>query len=68
MTGDDVAEIKRILSLFQSEDELYLAANYWPRAWIRQAKCNPDVHVEFGGERAEVSGDYTVVPIEDGRS
>ncbi len=65
MTGDDGAEIKRVLSLFQSEGELYLAANHWPRAWFRQAKRNPEVHIEFGGERAAESGDYTVVPIDE---
>ena len=64
MTGDDGAEIKRVLSLFQSEGELYLAANHWPRAWFRQAKRNPDVHIEFGSERAEMSGNYTVIPID----
>ena len=65
MTGDDGEEIKRVLSLFQSEGELYLAANHWPRAWFRQAKRNPDVHIEFGGERAPDSGNFTVIPIDD---
>ncbi len=65
MTDDDGAESKRVLSLFQSEGELYLAANHWPRAWFRQVKSNPDVHLEFSGERAELTGDYTVVPISD---
>ena len=65
MTGDDGAEIKRVLSLFQSEGELYLAANHWPRAWFRQAKRNPEVHLEFAGERTELTGNYRVIPIDD---
>lgn len=65
MTGDDGEEIKRVLSLFQSEGELYLAANHWPRAWFRQAERNPDVHIEFGGERAADSGNFTVIPIDE---
>ncbi|MEM8767581.1 MAG: hypothetical protein AAGE43_09070 [Pseudomonadota bacterium] len=47
MTDDDGEESKRVLSLFESEGELYLAANHWPRAWFRQVKENPDIHIEF---------------------
>ena len=64
VTEDDGSKSKRVLSLFQSQGELYLAANHWPRAWFRQAKKNPNVHIEFGGDRAAQSGDYTVTLIE----
>jgi len=65
MTDDDGTQITRVLSLFESDGELYLAANHWPRAWFRQVKRNPEVHIEFGGERAAESGNYTVAPIAD---
>ena len=64
VTEDDGSQSKRVLSLFQSQGELYLAANHWPRAWFRQVQSNPDVHIEFSGERATQSGRYTAVPVE----
>ena len=33
VTQDDGSKNDRVLSLFQSEGELYLAANHWPRAF-----------------------------------
>lgn len=64
LTEDDGSKTQRVLSLFESQDQLYLAANHWPRAWFNQVKENPDVHIEFGAERAEQSGDYTAVYVE----
>ena len=64
LTEDDGSETQRVLSLFESQDEMYLAANHWPRAWFSQVQQNPDVRIEFGGERAAQSGDYTAVPVE----
>ena len=64
VTEDDGTESKRVLSLFESQGELYLAANHWPRAWFRQVKRNPNVHIEFGGARAEQSGNFTAIPID----
>jgi len=64
LTEDDGSESQRVLSLFESQDELYLAANHWPRAWFSQVQRNPDVRIEFGGARAAQSGDYTAVPVE----
>lgn len=63
VTEDDGNRSQRVLSLFESQGELYLAANHWPRAWFRQVKENPDVHIEFGGAHSAVSGDYTTVLI-----
>jgi len=65
VTEDDGSKTERVLSLFQSEGELYLAANHWPRAWFRQVLKKPDVHIEFGGERAGQSGNYVAIPIND---
>lgn len=63
VTEDDGSKTQRVLSLFQSQGELYLAANHWPRAWFRQVQKNPDVHIEFGGDRATQSGNYTALPV-----
>jgi hypothetical protein len=64
LTEDDGSKKQRVLSLFKSQGELYLAANHWPRAWFRQVKKNPEVHIEFGGAHAAQSGDYTALPVE----
>ena len=64
VTEDDGSQTKKVLSLFQSEDELYLAANHWPRAWFRQVQKNPNVHIEFGGEHKDLSGEFTAIPVE----
>ncbi len=64
-TGNDGAEQQRVLSLFQSQGELYLAANHWPRGWFTTVKQNPDVHIEFSGDRAGLTGDYLAVTIGD---
>jgi hypothetical protein len=61
LTEDDGNESQRVLSLFESQGELYLAANHWPRAWFRQVEQNPEVHIEFGGAHSAQSGDYTAV-------
>lgn len=65
VTEDDGSKSQRVLSLFQSQGELYLAANHWPRAWFRQVQKQPNVHLEFGGERADRSGHYVAIPISD---
>ena len=64
LTEDDGSKTQRVLSLFKSQDQLYLAANHWPRAWFSQLEENPDVHVEFGGAHTAQSGDYTAVPVD----
>lgn len=42
----------RVLSLLKSDDQLYVAANHWPRAWYKRALANPDVELTMDGERA----------------
>lgn len=64
LTQDDGNKKQRVLSLFESQDQLYLAANHWPRAWFKQVLKQPDVHIEFGGAHSAQSGDYTAVPVE----
>lgn len=49
----------RVLSRIVSNDQLYVAANHWPRAWYRQALRNPEVLIEMDGGRAA----YVAVPV-----
>jgi len=53
-TGHD-----RVVSRLESDGQLYVAANHWPRAWYRRALANPDVHATIEGKQ----GDYRAVPV-----
>jgi hypothetical protein len=50
----------RVVSRLESDGQLYVAANHWPRAWFERALANPDVQVTLEGER----GDYRAVPVD----
>ncbi len=60
-TDDEGTTNDRVLSRLESNGQLYVAANHWPRAWYHQALANPRVHVTLDGER----GDYLAVPVDD---
>ena len=49
----------RVVSRLDSDGQLYVAANHWPRAWYNRALENPDVQVTLDGEK----GDYRAVPV-----
>ena len=49
----------RVLSRLESDGQLYVAANHWPRAWYNRALENPAVQVTLGDEK----GDYRAVPV-----
>ena len=49
----------RVLSTLESDGQLYVAVNHWPRAWYRRAIANPAVRISRDGE----SGDYVAVPV-----
>jgi hypothetical protein len=51
----------RVLARLQSGDQLYVAANHWPRAWYEQALENPKVDATIDGERHA----YLAVPVSD---
>jgi hypothetical protein len=51
----------RVLSRLDSNGQLYVAANHWPRAWYHQALANPDVQVTIDDETA----DYRAVRVTD---
>jgi hypothetical protein len=53
-TGHD-----RVVSRLESNGQLYVAANHWPRAWYRRALANPDVQATIDDKQ----GDYRAVPV-----
>lgn len=57
-TAADGSSNDRVLSRLESDGQLFVAANHWPRAWYRQALENPQVQVTLG----EVKGPYLAVP------
>jgi hypothetical protein len=50
----------RVLSLLESDDQLYVAANHWPRGWYNDVLEIPEVQVTRDGETA----DYLVVELD----
>jgi hypothetical protein len=50
---------ERVVSRLDSNGQLYVAANHWPRAWYERALENPDVQVTLDGETAA----YQAVPV-----
>lgn len=60
VAGDDGAPHSRVVSRLESQGNVYVAANHWPRAWYYQALENPEVQVEYQGETRE----YRAVPVE----
>ena len=57
----DGSEHPRVVSRLESGDELFVAANHWPRAWYRRALANPSVRIEAEG----IDGAYAAVPATD---
>jgi hypothetical protein len=49
----------RVVSRLESNGQLYVAANHWPRAWYARALENPEVGVSLEGEKA----DYLAVAV-----
>jgi hypothetical protein len=49
----------RVLALLESDGQLYVSANHWPRAWYNRALANPKVQVTRDGEQ----GNYLAVPV-----
>ena len=56
---EDGTPHNRVVSRLESDGQLYVAANHWPRAWYNRALENPDVQVTLDGEK----GDYRAVPV-----
>ena len=60
-TDADGTANDRVLSRLESNGQLYVAANHWPRAWYNRALENPKVQVALGGEKRA----YLAVPVAD---
>ncbi len=56
----DGSSHERVLSPIDEGEQLYVAANHWPRAWYRRALINPEVSVRREG----VTTDYRAVPVD----
>ena len=60
-TDDDGTTNDRVLARLESNGQLFVAANHWPRAWYKQALENPSVQVAVDGEK----GAYLAIPVTD---
>ena len=60
-TDEDGATNDRVLARLESNGQLFVAANHWPRAWYKQALENPSVQVTVDGEKRA----YLAVPATD---
>ena len=58
-TARDGSSTDRVLGRLESDGQLFVAANHWPRAWYQRALENPKVQVGLDGEKA----DYLAVPV-----
>ncbi len=58
-TGEDGTPNDRVLARLESNGQLYVSANHWPRAWYNRALENPNVQVTLDGEK----GNYLAVPV-----
>ena len=57
--SEDGTPHDRVLARLESDGQLYVAANHWPRAWYNRALENPSVQATFAGEK----GSYLAVPV-----
>ena len=60
-SDNDGKKYRRVLSRLDSNGQLYVARNHWPRAWHRRALNNSKVEVVMDG--AEVN--YVAVPVSE---
>lgn len=60
-TDEDGATNERVLARLESNGQLFVAANHWPRAWYRQALENPSVQIAVDGGKAA----YLAIPVTD---
>ena len=58
-TAADGTSIPRVLARMESDGQLFVSANHWPRGWRNRALANPNVQVTLDdGQPA----DYLAVP------
>ena len=56
---DDGDSHDRVVSRLESDSQIYVAANHWPRAWYNRLLQKPEVQATLDGEER----DYLAVPI-----
>ena len=49
----------RVVSRIESDGQLYVAANHWPRAWYNRALKNSEIQILLDGEKT----DRRAVPV-----
>lgn len=59
ITDDEGTTHDRVVSYLESNGQVYVAANHWPRAWYSDALENPSVRVTRNGEERA----YVAVPV-----
>jgi hypothetical protein len=60
-TDEDGSTNGRVVARLVSNDQLYVAANHWPRAWFNDVQDNPDVQVTMAGE----TNNYLAVAVSE---
>ena len=58
---EDGTKHDRVLARLESNGQLFVAVNHWPRAWYGRALENPSVQVVLDG----MTGTYLAVPASD---
>ena len=58
-TGEDGSTSDRVVSRLDTNDQIYVAANHWPRAWYEEALASPEVQIVLDGE----TSDRLAVPV-----
>jgi len=56
---EDGTAYDRVVARLESEGQLYVAVNHWPRAWYRRMLRNPAVRITADGE----TGEYRAVQL-----
>ena len=57
--GEDGTPNDRVLAHLESDGQIFVAANHWPRTWYKRALANPNVQATVEGEK----GNYLAVPV-----
>lgn len=60
-TGADGVANDRVLATLESNGQLYVSANHWPRTWYKEALADPNVQVALAAEKRA----YTAVAVTD---
>ena len=58
-SAEDGSLSDRVLERLESNDQLYVSANHWPKAWYTNALANPNVQVSVDGTK----GAYRAIPV-----